>query len=326
MFIPGISVIIPVYNAAKTLDRCIISILEQSYRDFELILVNDGSTDGSFAICEKYRLLDSRVVVFSQKNAGASSARNRGLDNARGKYVTFVDSDDWVDSNYLESYHQACVGDSYDVIFTGIVHEYPDGNCMIKKLLSADARNAKDLADFIFQIHKQSMLGWVCNKIYRSEIIKLHNIKFHTEINIREDQLFTLDYLQFVDKAKAITVALYHYVDNSDSLSHKEKNYISYQDISLLVLQKFLKLPHTAESSLYYHQSYFQEYMVALGAIRRDNRYTDKQKRAFLEGCRLFIKTHRDLDLRFTSGFLKNIIKKLLFNYLPSSLLEKLCV
>ena len=99
-----ISVIVPVYNSEQTLHRCIDSILGQTYRNFELLLINDGSKDRSGEICDEYARQDSRVKVFHKENGGVSSARNVGLDNARGDWVTFVDSDDWVGDTYLDNY------------------------------------------------------------------------------------------------------------------------------------------------------------------------------------------------------------------------------
>ena len=104
MNIPFISVIVPVFNAEKSLHRCVDSILTQKYTDFELLLINDGSTDSSGAICDRYAAKDSRVRVFHKENGGASSARNLGLDNARGEWITFCDSDDFVDKDWLKNY------------------------------------------------------------------------------------------------------------------------------------------------------------------------------------------------------------------------------
>lgn len=100
---PKISVIVPVYNAEKWLRRCVDSILAQTYTDFELLLVDDGSTDGSGAICDEYATLDARIRPFHKPNGGVSSARNLGLDNARGEWICFVDSDNWMAKNSLES-------------------------------------------------------------------------------------------------------------------------------------------------------------------------------------------------------------------------------
>ena len=100
---PQISVIVPVYNAEKYLHRCIDSILAQTFSDFELLLIDDGSKDNSGRICDEYAAKDSRIRVFHKKNGGVSSARNMGLDNAKGDWITFVDSDDWVKQDYLYS-------------------------------------------------------------------------------------------------------------------------------------------------------------------------------------------------------------------------------
>lgn len=97
-----ISIIVPVYNVEKYLDRCVQSILIQSFKRFELILVNDGSTDNSFEICQKYRKKDSRVILISQENKGLSAARNTGLNNAHGDYICFIDSDDFIEKDYLK--------------------------------------------------------------------------------------------------------------------------------------------------------------------------------------------------------------------------------
>lgn len=114
---PLISVIVPVYNVERYLNQCIDSILAQTYKDFELILVDDGSKDKSGEICDEYVKKDSRIRVFHKKNGGVSSARNYGIDNAQGTYICFVDSDDWVDETYLEDMLKP--GD-YDWIIQGI--------------------------------------------------------------------------------------------------------------------------------------------------------------------------------------------------------------
>lgn len=103
MNIPQISVIVPVYNVEKYLSRCIESILSQTFTDFELLLIDDGSTDRSGEICDEYAKKDTRIRVFHTKNRGVSAARNLGLDNAKGEWISFVDSDDWVENDYLKS-------------------------------------------------------------------------------------------------------------------------------------------------------------------------------------------------------------------------------
>ena len=121
---PQISIIVPVYNSEKYLGACIDSILAQSYRDFELILVDDGSRDSSPRICDDYAQKDSRVKVIHKANGGVSAARNDGLDIAKGEYVTFIDSDDWVEGEYLETLSKF---GKYDIVFFSHRLIYEDG-------------------------------------------------------------------------------------------------------------------------------------------------------------------------------------------------------
>lgn len=124
-----ISVIVPIYKAEKTLSKCISSILEQSLPDFELLLIDDGSSDASSSICEDWADRDERIRVFHQQNAGVSAARNKGLVEATGEYVCFVDSDDWVKTDYLKDLYEALLSDDSKsgLIVHGFVECFPDG-------------------------------------------------------------------------------------------------------------------------------------------------------------------------------------------------------
>lgn len=117
---PKISVIIPVYNTESTLHKCVDSILNQSYEDWELLLIDDGSKDHSAFICDEYAQQDKRIKVFHKENGGVSSARNIGIDNAEGKWITFIDSDDWVERNYLSNLYQ---NDENDIVASYYVAE-----------------------------------------------------------------------------------------------------------------------------------------------------------------------------------------------------------
>ena len=119
-----ISVIVPVYNTEKYLDRCIQSILSQTYSNIEILLIDDGSTDSSGAICDKYAEQDSRVRVFHKANGGVSSARNMGLDKAKGTWFTFVDSDDWIDMDMYEQMYNAAIQNKVDMVCCDLLGEY----------------------------------------------------------------------------------------------------------------------------------------------------------------------------------------------------------
>ena len=129
---PKISVIVPVYNTEKYLNRCIDSILAQTFTDFELLLIDDGSTDCSGKICDEYAAKDSRVRVFHKENGGVSSARNMGLDNAQGEWITFVDSDDWVHEDFLKKRLALALNDNADIAYCDVEYVYRTHNVYCK--------------------------------------------------------------------------------------------------------------------------------------------------------------------------------------------------
>lgn len=202
---PEISVIVPVYNTGQYLPRCIESILNQSFTVFELLLVDDGSTDNSGAVCDDYAEKDSRVRVFHKENGGVSSARNMGLRNIRGQYVVFVDSDDWVDEQYLE--HLMC-GDS-DLVVAGI-QEFGGSDALrvskeYKNVSICELKNSwtysADYFSYIFPVAKR----------FRSSVIREYGLLFNERLFFSEDFCFVLDYLGCVNTAVEIPFADYQY-------------------------------------------------------------------------------------------------------------------
>ena len=170
---PKISVIVPVYNVEKYLHRCINSILAQTFTDFELLLIDDGSKDNSGAICDEYATRDSRVRVFHKENGGASSARNQGLDNASGEWIAFVDSDDYVLHDFMETYMMMCK-DYTDLCICGITPDYS---------ISADYKIEKasidyegNIKDALLLLLNCQMIGSLCNKLFKRTIIESNSL------------------------------------------------------------------------------------------------------------------------------------------------------
>lgn len=207
-----ISVIVPVYNAEKYLHRCVDSILAQTFKDFELLLIDDGSTDGSGAICDEYAQKDSRVRVFHKENGGVSSARNLGLENARGEWILFVDSDDALSLD-------ACAGlmqmqQEYDCIIFGIKQKSgsiwaptKDGSVSL-----SDIRR-----DFRYWLNTE-LLSTSVNKLYKRNLIKEN---YPDDISFGEDLMFCISYLEQCDKIYFTTDCYYlHNNDNCNSLTH----------------------------------------------------------------------------------------------------------
>ena len=190
-----ITVIVPVYNAATTLRRCVDSILRQSYRDFELLLIDDGSTDSSPLLCDAYARQDSRVRVFHKPNGGVSSARNVGLDHARGEWITFCDADDWVEKRFLESFEVAC-GEDLDMV----VGNYRVVNAAnVVRCASMSSRPAIVLHDT--NKVKQYMSGRLTDldfvvswaKLYKKSITD--DLQFDENLRLGEDCCFVYRYL-----------------------------------------------------------------------------------------------------------------------------------
>ncbi len=218
-----ISIIVPIYNCEQYLPQCIESILRQSFRDFELILVNDGSTDGSEAVCRRFG--DERVRVFSQPNRGVSAARNHGLDEARGEWVVFVDSDDWLAENALE----VLTGQPKmaDITFFGSMFHSEDSVArayILDNHFYADkAEVQRGLVNLLFNPHHPDYVGFTWNKMFRRDIIREYNIRFIEGLTIREDEAFTYSYVNHCRTLATLSDLLYNYRVQQTGLTFSRK-------------------------------------------------------------------------------------------------------
>ena len=202
-----ISIIVPVYNSEQTLQQCIESILCQTYKNIELLLIDDGSKDRSGEICDEYARKDSRVKVFHKENGGVSSARNVGLDNAKGEWITFCDSDDHVSKEWLSNmvrYDTGC-----DLVVQGFSTpmEYEPLNSEINHFCVYSG-SIKDGLILLLQRH---ILGYLWVKLFKSSIIRNHHIKFDKNIFLQEDELFILSYAKYCNSMTAIEKIGYFY-------------------------------------------------------------------------------------------------------------------
>ena len=270
--IPGIiilvSVIIPIYNAEKFLNKCIISVINQTYQDIEIILINDGSTDKSGDICNHYLRHDKRIKYFYKNNGGVSSARNFGISQAQGTYIIFIDSDDWIENNYVKNLvNQIDKQDSYFII-SGYTIDVLDKNNKVVKTVKykpvADLIEKKEdyirtLAELINKRYILSPWG----KIYRLDIIKDNQISFDISKSIGEDLVFNLDYLNKVKKIKLCKDCKYHYIlSNAESLTKKfgEERIENTYHLFLKGID-FLKTNNLEEVSWVFYKYYFKSQM-----------------------------------------------------------------
>ena len=216
---PTVSIIVPVYNAEKTIGRCIDSILGQQYTDFELLLVDDGSKDGSGAICDSYALADSRVQVIHKENTGVSDTRNIGISRARGVYLQFLDSDDWITPDATKLLVEAAGEHNCDLVisdFYRVVGERVSrkGDIDEDRVLTREeyaAHMMEQPADFYY--------GVLWNKLYRRDIVADHHLQMDPEISWCEDFMFNLEYIRHAQRFYALQVPIYYYVKTKGSLA-----------------------------------------------------------------------------------------------------------
>ena len=187
---PVISVIVPVYNAEKYLRECLDSIVNQTYKNIEIILVDDGSTDGSGAICDEYADKDVRIKVYHIPNGGVSNARNLGIDNANGEYLMFVDSDDEVSRDCIEKLYCAIEYKEQDLVIGNFCDVYENRKIIQHENLSIIGNLQDDYANI------RILLQGPWGKLYRSEILKKNKIRFRVDISLTEDQIFNYDFLK----------------------------------------------------------------------------------------------------------------------------------
>nr|WP_129734632.1 glycosyltransferase family 2 protein [Parabacteroides goldsteinii] len=250
---PEISVIVPVYNVEKVLGRCIESILNQSFQDFELILIDDGSSDDSGSICDQYSLKDSRVCVFHQKNSGVSTARNRGLKEAKGEYIVFIDSDDWVENYFFDSI--SAYFNKYDIIGFGLQCISSDGNIKSELRTTKLDSNLQSLADIVYSLFKEGILGYMCSMAFRRKLITDNDIRFRVDLSIHEDSIFCYNCLLYAKNIITLDILPYVYINYTNGRQTLSKSFPSnYYKISMdkisAIKELFIKIEMPEKQSL----------------------------------------------------------------------------
>lgn len=205
-----ISIIIPVYNAEKYLKKCLNSIRFQSYKNLEIILVDDGSKDTSSVICDKYAASDSRFISIHVQNGGVSKARNIGIENSRGEFLMFVDSDDWLQENAVELLIDKICQDRKIDFVAGSYYDICNGNRKIKSLVARDIEiEQKEIPKFCKDNYLLFTTPWA--KMYRKNIIKEHGLLFDTQVKYGEDLIFNMHYLKYCASLAVLKAPVYNY-------------------------------------------------------------------------------------------------------------------
>lgn len=261
-----VSIIVPVYNVEKYLDQCIKSLVNQTYSNIEIILVNDGSKDLSGEICDSWSLKDKRIKVIHKQNEGLGLARNTGLQHINGRYVTFMDSDDYADSNLIEELFEAIKEHTADTCIGGFKRVNNVGKILYKetysyKIYEIQACINELLIKMIGSSPEKSdsirMSVW--NVLYSVDILRKYNILFPSERDfISEDIMFDLDYYRFSNKAVVINTAAYNYRLNDSSLTTKyyPQKFVKYKILYDELLKK-INLIYKDENAIYRLQRQF---------------------------------------------------------------------
>lgn len=212
-----VSIVIPIYNSEKYLVRCLESIMSQSYSNIEIILINDGSIDTSEEICRHYSEIDTRVLLISTENHGVSAARNIGLNIANGDYITFVDSDDYVDNCLISNLYNAALKYPADLVVSALASTENHESFSVSIEFSA--------MDEIMFLMRNYLIFGPTQKLYKKDILDTYRIRFPADFSYGEDLLFNIEYLKKINKITYINHVMYHYERgvNPDSLSEKRR-------------------------------------------------------------------------------------------------------
>lgn len=215
-----ISVIIPVFNVGKYIEKCIQSVVAQDYHNIEIILVDDGSSDVSSEICDRYANNDNRIKVIHKINEGVSKARNIGLDISIGKYCCFIDGDDFIEYDYISKMYNAITTLDTDMVCCGCWRERIDGKVIWERKIDKTIKyNRRESILELFT--PTSFVGWPWNKMFKISIIRDNNIRFDENLKYCEDEIFVLQYLFKSKGCCYIKEQLYHYIENQMSVNMK---------------------------------------------------------------------------------------------------------
>lgn len=296
---PLVSIIIPVYNTSKYLQKCVDSLQKQTYKNLEIILVNDGSTDRSGALCDEYKKQDKRISVIHKTNGGLSSARNAGLRIAKGKYIVFVDSDDWIENETIEYAYANMMKTAADLVIWGYYADFEGENRRVKHVNKHVLNGICDSLDYYSFLNQEALglIGYAWNKLYKKEIIDRIGAQFPEGISLVEDILFNQGIICGSNRISFCPFIGTHYIQRNE-ITLGKKYYSDYIKLKLQacaarekVLSSF-NMPSTDIRRLM-SSSY-------LATIKGEIRNITNQKISYrrkVNECRSFIKSEKAIEI-----------------------------
>lgn len=258
---PKVSVIIPVYNAEKYLEKCLDSIINQTFKDIEIIIINDESQDNSLQICRQFEKIDSRIKLIDKRNEGVSKARNTGLDKALGKYIMFVDADDYVDKIMIENMLVKLQDSKADLLLCNFTSVINGKEKVVRANFDSIITGKNNIAEKVIlplieksdseKVHEIAGFRSPWGKLFKKDLIDKFNIRFNENMSIGEDFLFNLQFINHSHTIAFDSASYYYYVTNNNSalMKYKKNCWNKYYKPIIINLNQFLK------SNMLYNQA-----------------------------------------------------------------------
>lgn len=278
-----ISIIVPVYNTEKYLRKCIESIINQTYKNIELILVNDGSTDNSGNICDEYAKTDSRIKVIHKENGGVSSARNTGLESAKGEWLVFVDGDDYISSDYCTVMLEKAKKNDAELVLCGYKRVYENK----EELINCQEEKQFNKREFLMKVlNVQNSMGFCHMKLISKKTIK--NVRLNEKLSIAEDALFSMQLSQNINKAIFVPKPLYNYRFNNNSAVRKfDKEFVNKILLSMKEAKDYLISEFSEDEEIiqgYYNYVVYHLLLISVNyCYNSKNNLTNKEKKKMLK-------------------------------------------
>lgn len=314
-----ISIIVPVYNAEKTIRRCLDSIINQTYKNIEIVIVNDGSLDSSMDICKEYVKYDDRIILINQDNRGVSSARNTGIEVSTGDYIQFVDADDEIKKNMCLEMLNTLEANELDCVICGMERNFCINNKIIKNYISIDDKIIDNVSqdDYFIEVYTANYLNAPVNKLYKSSIIKKNKILFEIGISLGEDLLFNLNYFKQVKKYAVLSKT--YYVINEENNHSLTRKYNDNKIIFLEIIHKeldayFRNLSNYEICKQYNYLFYMRSIYICLeqiincdASINEKRKYIRKIKENQYFSDSFRTQSIRSLELLYYIFFINNV-------------------
>ncbi len=284
---PLISVIVPIYNVDKYLDKCVESIVNQTYKNLEIILVDDGSPDKSPKMCDDWAKKDNRIKVIHKKNGGVCTARNEGLDKAKGEWISFVDADDYIEPTYAEDMLNKAVETSSKYVCCGYNKIYQNN---VESINADGTEKTLDRKEYLISLlNVQTSYGFVHMKLIQKDVLR--GIRFNESLVVGEDALFNIELTKNLDKAVIYNKPLYNYRINLDSVVRRyDDNYVNKYTVSMETMTKYINSNYKNDETVKLNLSNYIVYHLMLICVNYCYNPKNNNKYASLkEVCKMGI-------------------------------------